>query len=72
MPIRSNTCPKCQSAMAEGFTLADQDSYRRTTGWVAGPPQKKLLLGLKLPHKPIGIQTWRCPRCGFLEHYAKE
>lgn len=69
--MRSNSCPKCQSSMEEGFTLADRDSYRRTTGWVAGRPRKALLLGLKLPHEPLGIQTWRCSRCGFLEHYAK-
>jgi len=71
MPIRSNSCPKCQAAMEEGFTLAHQDSARRTTSWVAGAPKKSMFLGLKLPHPPISIQTWRCPRCGFLEHYAK-
>ncbi|NYT42640.1 hypothetical protein HZY97_17840 [Sphingomonas sp. R-74633] len=68
---RSIICPKCQSAMEEGFTLAYRDSTRRTTGWVAGPPTKSLFLGLKLPHPPISIQTWRCPRCGFLENYAR-
>ncbi len=69
--MRSHTCPKCQSSMEEGFTLTDHESYRRAAGWIAGPPRKSLLLGLKLPHKPIGIQTWRCSRCGFLENYAR-
>jgi hypothetical protein len=72
MPPRSNSCPKCQAAMVEGFTLTDRDTYRRPTGWIAGPPRKRFLIGLKLPHKPIDIQTWRCPRCGFLENYARE
>jgi len=71
MPVRSNSCPKCQASMEEGFILADRDTYRRPTGWVAGPPRRQLFLGLKLPHKPIDIQSWRCSRCGFLEHYAK-
>jgi hypothetical protein len=57
--------------MAEGFTLAQRDDYRRLAGWVAGAPRKQFLLGLKLPHKPLDIQTWRCQRCGFLENYAK-
>ena len=69
--MRSHACPKCQSTMEEGFTLTGRDTYRRAAGWVAGPPRKNVLLGLKLPHKPIDIQAWRCSRCGFLENYAK-
>ncbi|MDP5277635.1 PF20097 family protein [Sphingomonas sp. DG1-23] len=69
--MRAHTCPKCQGTMEQGFTLTGRDTYRRATSWVAGPPRKLLLLGLKLPHKPIDIQAWRCGRCGFLENYAK-
>jgi uncharacterized C2H2 Zn-finger protein len=69
--LRSNACPKCQAAMEEGFTLTYRDSRRRAAGWVAGRPMEGLLFGLKLPHKPVPIQSWRCPRCGLLESYAK-
>jgi uncharacterized protein (UPF0212 family) len=69
--MRSHSCPKCQSAMEEGFTLSERESRRRAAGWVAGAPKRNLLMGLELPHKPIDIQSWRCPRCGLIENYAK-
>ncbi len=69
--MRSNSCPKCQGTMEEGFTLTGRDTYRRAAGWVAGRPRKNWLLGLRLPHKPIDIQSWRCGRCGYLESFAR-
>jgi hypothetical protein len=57
--------------MEEGFTLTYHDSRRRAAGWVAGKPVEAMFFGLKLPHKPLPIQSWRCSRCGFLENYAK-
>jgi hypothetical protein len=69
--MRSHACPKCQGAMEEGFILSERETYRRAAGWLTGAPKRSLLLGLKLPHKPIAIQSWRCQRCGLLENYAK-
>ena len=70
--LRSNSCPKCQGSMTEGFILdADQGGGRTVSAWVEGAPEKRwygLKLGKKAKHD---IQTWRCGRCGFLESYAK-
>jgi len=68
--MRAHACPRCQGTMEQGFTLSGRDSYCRVSSWVPGPPKKHLLLGLKLPRKPIDIQAWRCTRCGLLENYA--
>lgn len=69
--MRSNSCPRCQGAMEEGFVLTGRDTYRRAAGWVKGQPKKNWLLGLKFSQAPIDIQTWRCGRCGYLESYAR-
>jgi len=73
MVMRSNSCPKCQGAMTEGFVLdVNQGGSRTASAWVEGPPEKSLWLGVKVRGKvKYDIQTWRCTRCGFLESYAK-
>lgn len=70
--MRSNTCPKCASSMTEGFVI-DRDSSggHRVSRWVEGAPRRSKWFGLKTrTQTKIEIQTWRCRRCGFLEHYA--
>ena len=43
------------------------------SAWIEGEPQKSIWVGVKLEgKKPIDIKSWRCTRCGFVEHYAKE
>lgn len=71
--MRSNTCPKCQGSMSEGFVPTVTTRGTRTvSSWVEGTPKKSLWLGLKLGSKArLEIQTWRCGRCGYLESYAK-
>ena len=70
--MRSNTCPRCQGSMAEGFILDMGDGgARKVASWVEGPPTHgwfSVKLGKKAKYE---IQTWRCGRCGFLESYAK-
>ena len=70
--LRSNSCPKCQGSMTEGFIVdTNQHGSNSVTAWVEGAPDKRWY-GLKLGKKTkIEIQTWRCGRCGFLESYAK-
>ena len=71
MIMRSNSCPKCQGSMAEGFTLVVTDGGSRIVNWVEGAATHGwfgLKLGKKTKHE---VQTWRCGRCGFLESYAK-
>ena len=68
----SKQCPKCSGSMTEGFVVDHGDNGRTMVGsWVEGQPQKSIWTGLKLGGKAkFDIATWRCSRCGFLEHYA--
>ena len=68
--MRTLRCAKCDGAMGEGFLLSEIQSRRAVTSWVQGAPQKSFWLGLKLPAKPVPVQTYRCQRCGYLENYA--
>jgi predicted nucleic-acid-binding Zn-ribbon protein len=70
--MRSNTCPKCQSTMAEGFVPdAAHGGEHKVSNWVEGQPERAFWVGIKLRGKrKLPISTWRCTRCGFLESYA--
>ncbi len=71
--MRSNSCPKCQGSMSEGYILdITQSGGRATSKWIEGAPEKSIWTGLKISNRAnIDIQTWRCGRCGFLENYAR-
>ena len=59
--------------MEEGF-IADS-TYGATVvpRWVAGPPEQSFWRGTKTDGKDKhSVVTYRCPRCGYLESYARE
>ena len=67
----SKTCPKCNSSMVEGFEVDQTYGATAVPTWVEGKPQRSVWTGLALGGRPrFEIATWRCNRCGFLEHYA--
>lgn len=68
----SRNCPKCQGSMSRGFIAnKNHDGSLGTLLWVEGEPVKSVWTGLKLKGKTqLEIQTFRCSRCHFLEHYA--
>ena len=69
--MASKSCPKCNSSMAEGFVIDQTHGGTALPSWVEGRPQRSVWTGLRLGGKPrLDISTWRCGRCGFLEHYA--
>ncbi|UUY00222.1 PF20097 family protein [Sphingomonas sp. J315] len=68
--MRSNSCPKCQGSMAEGYVPHERSSLPGLGRWYRGAPVAGWF-GLKLPKTYVDIATWRCQRCGFLEQYAK-
>ena len=74
MPISPPTCPKCQSAMEQGFILDHGDhGHARVTKWGRGRPRKSWMFGTHQPSgDPLPIGTYRCARCGYLEQYASE
>jgi len=68
--MRSNSCPKCQGSMAEGFVPHERSNMPGLGRWYRGAAIKGWF-GLKLPKTYVEVTTWRCQRCGFLENYAK-
>ena len=71
MPQRSLTCPRCSGQMEEGFLVDEGYGSRTTAQWVAGKPEKSIWVGIKLRGKTkLGVATYRCRRCGYLESYA--
>ena len=70
---QSKQCPKCSASMAEGFVVDATHGAYGVSNWVEGAPLKSMWTGVKLSGKPRAeIATWRCNRCGFLEHYAPQ
>ena len=66
------TCPKCKSAMEEGF-IADYkgESSAKVSKWVEGEPERSFWLGIKTEGRVnLPVKTFRCVRCGYLESYA--
>lgn len=67
MPNSTPTCPKCRSAMEEGFIV---DHQKKISEWVEGPPDQRWW-GIKTDDKEkLKVITFRCTRCGYLESYT--
>lgn len=66
-------CPKCNSAMEEGFIL-DKGDYgsQRPSDWVEGEPHRSFWHGgVKVSDKRrYEVRSYRCVSCGYLESYA--
>lgn len=57
--------------MQLGFVIDGLRNGTTEAKWAEGAPEKSFWLGLKLKGKHVfPIQAFRCPRCGFLAHYA--
>jgi hypothetical protein len=70
--MAQHLCPKCQSAMQEGWVLDNTHGSRAVSAWVEGEPKPSIWVGVKLEGKtPMPITSLRCTRCGFIEQYAK-
>jgi len=74
METKAHACPKCDGQMEEGWILDLADnSCRRTSSWVKGPPAEGLLFGPVIRGKERrSVTAYRCAACGFLELYAVE
>lgn len=64
-------CARCKEPMEEGYVLDQgQWSVARVAQWVKGAPKRGGWKGLKLG-STREIMSYRCPKCGLLEQYAR-
>ena len=57
--------------MEPGYVVDEGYGTRTVANWVAGEAERSIWTGLKLRGKTkIGVTTYRCRRCGYLESYA--
>lgn len=69
--MQARDCPKCASAMVDGYIVDQGYGTAAVPSWREGEPRKSIWVGLKLGGTtPLEITTWRCRRCGYLESYA--
>jgi len=66
------SCPKCKSAMEEGFIADSKDhSAAKVSEWIEGEPERSFWFGIKTGGRVnLRVKSFRCVRCGFLESYA--
>jgi hypothetical protein len=66
-------CHDCQSPMEEGYLPDFAYAQVVQARWVQGRPQPGLfgLRGFFWAGKGTPVKTYRCPRCGRLESYAR-
>jgi hypothetical protein len=70
-------CRTCRVSMEIGSVLDRAHAGRlHLPMWSPGKPTQKKLLGLPVGYArndvgTIRVMTWRCPRCGLLESYAR-
>ena len=71
MPTPSDTCPKCQATMSDGFVVTPFKFQGLVSAWHPGPVIKSIWWGFKVRRAEMRqITANRCERCGFLEFYA--
>ena len=72
--MRTPKCPKCAQPMDEGFLLdyTHNNNMAKPSEWVEGAPKYSFWTGLNLGGRGRRqVATYCCPKCGFLESYAK-
>jgi hypothetical protein len=74
MSSLSETCPKCQGKMIQGFLADFAHGFIGVSTWVEGPPKKTYWGGSTDTtfRQRLPVATFRCEACGFLESYAGE
>ena len=74
MPVMSEPqCPKCQSVMEVGFVVDHTYGSVAESEWASGEPAYSIWTGMKMKGRERHpVITYRCPRCGFMESYARE
>ncbi len=66
-------CPRCGSAMEEGYFLDHSVGGVGQQRWGKGTPERSFAHGT-VPSSGVRfiVTTYRCCECGFLEAYAED
>ena len=70
-------CSKCRMSMEKGYLPDRSQSHSLNRPvWAKGEPRPSRWLGInfgiKVPDRgTLFVETWRCPRCGVLESFAR-
>ena len=65
-------CIRCKTQMEAGFVLDFTYGAYLQQKWYPGEPKKSFWTGLKIDRSQlVPVTTLRCPKCGYLEAYAK-
>lgn len=71
--MRISECPRCSVTMEMGFIPEQSDKGLHRPQWVEGEVMVGLFSYFRLrKRRRIPFVTYRCPRCGLLESYARE
>jgi len=70
--IQPAACGKCGGRLIRGSVLnRDSNGGKSLCSWVEGVPERSVWTGLRTKGvEVLPIASYRCQRCGFLEHYA--
>ena len=65
-------CMRCRTAMEPGYLLDHDYGQTLQEQWAQGVPERSVWTGLKLRGvERFRVVTFRCPKCGYLESYAR-
>jgi len=66
------SCPKCLGQMEAGFVPDFSYGVVLQASWTEGTPDKNFLGSIKVKgRRQIPLSADRCPRCGYVEIYAR-
>ena len=73
MPDFHPRCPKCDQAMDRGHVPDVAHGVVLQSAWAPGDPETRRFVGGIKYHKDelIPFSAYRCPRCGYVELYAR-
>jgi len=65
-------CIRCHTPMEPGYVPDNVYSGFQQQFWAPGHPIRSFWKGLKMKKEEIlPVATFRCPKCGYLESYAR-
>lgn len=69
----THECPRCQKKMEPGHIPDLGHGVVVQSSWAAGMPRVRRFLGGIVYQKKqiVPMMAYRCPRCGYVELYAK-